>query len=446
MKVALILPKGVVSTNEEFRAIWKDAGYPAPDRYMFSGFALGLLVFAALLPESYDIEFIDEDFQQIDFEQPYDFVAISATTQKVPRAYEIGDLFRHRGVTVLMGGIHPTVMPEEAKEHSDSVVVGEVEGIISDLLRDIESGVLKPFYRNGDVVDIRKSPIPRYDLVDPGNYKVIWVQTARGCPHDCEFCAATKVYGSRYRRKRLNRVLQEIGVVKDIWKYPILGFADDNMFVNRKYSSELVRSLVPMNVRFIAQSDISVGEDAELLAALRQAGCIALYIGFESISVKSLEGLDKHNWKKRKLKEYASMIKNIQSNGIGVIGSFILGLDGDPQSVFEDTAQFIIDNNLYGSAINILTPLPGTRLRDRLEREGRLLEIPWDRYSYWNVNYKPRQFSPDQLIEGLLYVYRKVYSPSVRRSVSDHFKAIYRRRLDNSFSSPGKVPAITLPF
>jgi len=432
MKVALILPKGVIGTNEEFKDIWKDAGYVAPDRYIFSGFSLGPLVFAALLPESYDIQFIDEDFQEIDFEQPYDLVAISATTQKVRRAYEIGDLFRHRGVAVVMGGIHPTVMPEEAKEHSDSVVVGEVEGIISDFLRDVETGVLKPFYRNSAVVDITRSPIPRYDLVDPRNYRLIWVQTARGCPHDCEFCAATKVYGSRYRRKRLNQVLREIRVVKDIWKHPILGFADDNMFVNRKYSREVIRSLVPMNLRFVAQSDISVGEDTELLGALRKAGCIALYIGLESIYGKSLEGLDKHNWKRRKVKEYAILIRNIQSNGIGVIGSFILGLDRDPQSVFEDTAQFIIDNNLYASAINILTPLPGTRLRQRLESEGRVLEVPWDQYSYWKVTYKPRQFSPEQLLEGLSYVYRKVYSPAVRRKVSEHFKAIYKLGLDTS--------------
>lgn len=429
MKVALILPKGAVGTNEEFKAIWRDAGYPAPDRYMFSGFPLGLLVFAALLPGSYDLEFIDEDFQRVDFEEPYDLVAVSATTQKVQRAYEIGDLFRHRGIPVIMGGIHPTVMPEEAKAHCDSVVVGEVEGIISELLQDIESGDLKPFYHNRTVVDITRSPIPRYDLVDPDNYGLIWVQTARGCPHDCDFCAATKVYGSRYRHKELNQVLREVEVVRDIWKHSLLAFADDNMFVNRRYSTELLRSLIPMKLRFIAQSDISVGEDAELLTILRQAGCIALYVGLESVSGKSLAGIDKYNWKKGKQKEYSRLIGNIQSSGIGVVGSFILGLDGDPQSVFEDTARFIIDNNLYASAINILTPLPGTRLREKMEREGRVLAVPWDRYSYWNVTYKPRQFSPDQLRDGLSYVYKKVYSPDVRRNVGEHFKAIYKRNL-----------------
>ena len=195
MKVALISPKSSFSNipkiQTEFHKFSKQfAGY----RYIFSGFGLSLLTVAALMPKSFDITLIDESFDKIDFNEDYDLVGITAFTQQANRAYRIARKFKNRGVKVIIGGIHATVLPGEAKQYSDSVIVGEAEPVFSGLIKDFLRNELKPFYKSNKQFDLTKSPLPRYDLLKPDRYKVMWVQTTRGCPFDCEFCAASKVW------------------------------------------------------------------------------------------------------------------------------------------------------------------------------------------------------------------------------------------------------------
>lgn len=430
-KLALISPKNVLlnsdsDTTSFFRTSYDPVKETAIDPMKFiywSGASLGLLIVAALTPSYFSIDFIDENYEQIKFDANYDLVGISAMTQQAVRAYEIADEFRKRGTTVVIGGIHATVMSEEAKEHADAVIVGEAETLWPHLINDFIKGRLKPYYRSMEPIDLAQSPLPRYELLKKYDYRMFWIQTTRGCPRDCEFCAASKVYGKNYRYKNIEQVIVEINFIKRLWKEPLINFADDNMFVNKAYSRELIKKLKEAGIRWAAQTDVSIAEDDGLLRLLRESGCTLLFIGFETLSVKNQ--LDNHGFKQNRIKKYPEIIQKIQSYGIGVLGAFIIGLDEDDMSIVDDISSFIIDNRLYASHISILTPLPGTRLRERLLKENRILSNDWSRYALTNVNFIPKKMTPKELEQCLLKIYKRVYNKDVRSSVVRHFMGIY---------------------
>ncbi len=426
MKIALINPKGAfLSTNPEFADFWNNSKELSTYRHHWTGFSLGLLVIAALTPKDFDVEFIDENFDSIDFEKGYDIVALSGMTQQATRIYQIADEFRKRKTKVVIGGIHATVMPEEAKEHADSVIIGEGEELWPQFLEDLCKDREKPFYKAERAVDLAKSPIPRYELLNSQNYGLVWVNTTRGCPHDCMFCSSSRIYGYKYRQKNVDQVLAEIDKVKMICKNTMIAFADDNMFIDKKYSKELIKRLIPLNISWYAQTDVSVAKDENFLKMLKEAGCFFLFIGFESVSKESLRNLDSSNFKFRQLDNYSEVVRKIQSCGIGVMGAFIIGFDSDDKSTFREIADFIIESHLYGASITILTPLPGTQLREKLEKEKRIISNNWENYTLFNVNFIPKQMTSQELQDGLLEIYKRVYNKEVQLNISKYFKKIY---------------------
>ncbi|MCX5687452.1 MAG: radical SAM protein, partial [Candidatus Omnitrophica bacterium] len=307
-----------------------------------------------------------------------------------------------------------------------TVVIGEVEDIWQEVLEDFSNGNLKKFYRNKHPVDLTKSPLPRYDLVKKEHYKVIWIQTTRGCPIDCEFCSASKVFGLKLRHKKIDQVIKEIKLIKSLWEVPRISFADDNIVIDKKYAIELVKELKSLNIRWFIQADISIGDDDVFLKLLKESGCAIVFVGFESISKDSLKHTDRVGFKYNRVGKYQEYIKKIQSYGIGIMGAFIVGLDSDDASIFYRTANFIVDNRLYAAQITVLTPLPGTRLRERLEKESRLLSHPWDNYTFLDVNFIPKNMTPGVLQQGLYDIYRKVYSQESAVKRAQHFKQIYK--------------------
>ncbi len=431
MKLALITPKGVLfGSDPEVAGFFKEilsktAHDPFIPKYSsWSGPSLGLLIVAALTPPDFEIVYLDENYEQIDFSVRYDLVALSAMTQQATRAYEIADEFRRRNVKVVIGGIHATVMENEAGEHADAVVIGEAEDTWPDLINDLVQGTLQRIYRSTVPADLTRSPKPRYDLLKKYDYKMIWVQTTRGCPRDCEFCSASKVYGKVFRHKRIDQVLDEVRVVQGLWNRPFINFADDNMFLDRSYGGELVRALGTLGVQWTAQSDLAIGEDDVLLDQLRESGCKVLFIGFETLSKGNR--LDSHGWKMKKIETYPAVISKIQSRGIGILGAFIVGLDDDDRSVFDSLYVFIRENLLYAAQVTVLTPLPGTRLRQRLQEAGRIISSDWKRYTFVDVNFTPKKMSVEELQAGILDLYQRIYSKEARSAVLKHFKQIYR--------------------
>jgi len=380
-----------------------------------------------LTPNDIELELIEEGIDEIDFNRGYDLVAITAVTQQANRAYEIVRRCREKNIKVVLGGIHATVLPDEAKLYADSVVVGEAENSWPRLLDDFRHNKLSPIYASEQEVDLRESPIPRYELLGEKPCRLVWVQATRGCPHDCSFCCASRVYGPKYRHKSIDQVVEEIKKIRRIKKHTLIGFADDNLLCDKDYSRQLLEKVAALKIKWIGQSDISIADDNNLLKLTKRSGCVALLIGFESIIEDNLRGLDSSNWKFKHLKTYVEGIRAIQGDGIGIIGTFIVGFDNDDNSIFNKLADFIRSNHLAGGQIAALTPFPHTRIRENLLSEGRVLNTRWENYTLYDVNIKPKKMSPHELEKGILDTFKKVYSPGTAIEKGAYFKGIFSK-------------------
>lgn len=379
---------------------------------------LALPTIAGATPNDVDVIIVDEKVEEINFDEKVDLVGIGAMTPNINRGYEIADEFRQRGVKVAIGGIHASMMPEEASEHADTVIIGEADYLWPEMIEDFKQNNFQQFYRYDTYPDLGNLPTPRHDLVKSDRYVINQVQTTRGCPFDCDFCSVKAFSGKQFRLKNIEQVLKEIKALSPTYKMNVMGyelilpktliFADDNIIGNKNHARKLFEAMIPLKLSdWYCQSSINLGRDKEMLQLMREAGCQSVIIGIESVNRETLMGMDK---KINVVDEYYETIDTIQSSGIRVLGSFVLGSDSEDDSIFEKTADFIRDTNIVYSMINILTPLPGTKLFERFEREGRLLHKDWNHYSLEEVCFKPKQMSIDTLLEGRRWVYEQVYS------------------------------------
>lgn len=364
---------------------------------------LSLTTLAALTGDEWEVRLTDENVEPIDFADHPDLVGISVMTPLARRAYEIADRFRSEGVPVVLGGIHPTMMEEEARAHADVVVTGEAEAVWATLLEDFRAGRLKPLYRARDFVSMERFPVPRRELLKKKAYFFTnTIQTSRGCPFDCDFCSVTSFYGRTYRVRPVEDVVEEIEQMGG----GFLFFVDDNIAGKPRYAKDLFRALIPLRVKWFSQASLSMVKDAELLDLAGRSGCKGLFIGFESLSQEMLRAMGKSV---NRVSEYRDAVRRLHDHGIGIQGSFIFGTDQDDTSVFSDVMRFIEAAHLEAAIFSILTPFPGTRIRDALLREGRVLHSEWDHYDMNHVVFQPKRMSPDALQEGFHWAYRRLY-------------------------------------
>lgn len=368
---------------------------------------LALPTLAALTPPNVEVSIIDENVESINFDKKVDMVGITVPTFLAPRAYEIADEFRKRGVTVVLGGIHASMLPEEAIQHADAVVIGEAEEVWTNLIKDYRENKLQTFYRSLDRPKLNNQPPPRWNLLKNKFYKLHTIQTTRGCPYDCEFCSVRDFLGRKYRCKSLPKVISEIKMLMNIEK-KIFFFVDDNFIGNKKRVKTLLRSIIPLNIIYCIQAPLNVARDTELLQLLAESGCSRIFIGFESISKATIKQMNKSY--SNHVEEYEKDVEKVQSYGIGILGSFIFGHDSDDESIFENTVDFINRVNIESVVFHILTPFPGTRLFARLNKEGRILHKDWSKYDATYVCFKPKQMSPETLQNGLIWANQQVYS------------------------------------
>ncbi len=435
-RICLVSPRRHIwAKNEKITAVLKDA-----HEYLKAYFSppLALLTLAGMTPPNVEIVLAQDDFDEVDCHASFDLVGISVMIQNVDRAYEIADAFRSRGIYVVLGGIHPTVLPEEASLHADTVIVGEAEELWPRFLNDFESGEPRSIYRHppGHRVDLTRSPLPRYDLLNARNsmkdpryyYNFAPIQASRGCPHACDFCLVSDIYGKKNRRKSIEQIRSEILAVKQHLPNRLIGFVDDNLFLDRRFTRELLQTLEELKVRWVTQTDIAVGEDPELLRQMYRAGCLFLLIGFESSNPDNLSGIDPNRWKMRQLANYERYLHNIQESGIIVLGSFIVGLDHDDAGVFARTVDFV-DRNCITSNIFIATPLPGSRFYERLKQEGRLLypEPFWDRCTFYDVLFRLKGMTREEAEVGFIWAYQQTCSTKAFQKRADYIKEIYRK-------------------
>lgn len=417
MKIGLIAMSGVRAQSEELNRVGLTLpGFVERRQVIASMPSLSLLTLAALTPPYIDVDYweIKDLRQQGEFPDDYDLVAITSFSAQILDAYRVADVYRAKGISVVLGGLHVSVLPEEAKIHATSVVVGEGEVLWPQVVRDAERGQLQPYYRQepGRWFDLADAPVPRYELLQLDKYNRLTVQTSRGCPHRCEFCASSILLTPKYHVKPVERVLEEIRYIKTLWKHPFIEFADDNSFVTKEHYKVLLRALIPERIRWFTETDISVAEDDELLDLMRESGCQQVLIGLESPQASGLDGLEqRRNWKLKRLPTYEAAIERIQSRGITVNGCFILGLDGHTPEIFDDIYDFVEQSGLYEVQITVQTAFPGTPLYGRLKAQGRIIEKErWDRCTLFDVNFVPTHMTPGELQWGLVDLARRLYT------------------------------------
>ena len=386
-----------------------------------------LLIVSALTPKDIEVEIIDENIEEIDFDKKADLVGITTMTASSPRAYEIADTFRERGIPVIFGGIHATVLPEETAQHADAVIIGEAEGLWEKLIEDFKKGgkqALDKFYKSSQRPDPVKIPIPRRELIkDKGYLLSRFLQLTRGCPFDCSFCSVSKFFGKKYRFRPIKKVIEEIrGMIGKPLKTRFLGFLDDNIVGNINYARELFKALIPYKLLWIGQSSINIAQHGDVLQLAAASGCKGLFIGFESISESSLREANKSQ---NKIKFYERAIKKIHQFGISIEGAFIFGFDHDDKSIFKKTVQFIERVKLDAVQFSILTPLPGTRLYEKLEKEDRIIDRNWSNYDLAHVVFQPKLMTPQELKQGFDWAYQRIYRLS---SIFKRLSGLYRGR------------------
>jgi len=384
---------------------------------------LGILTAAALVPDNWEIKYISSFIDEIDYSERFDIIALGGMTGRADDTYAIAQKFKQQGIYIVMGGIHATVLPDEAKEYADTVIVGEAEETFPRFLEDYCNNRPEPYYYSKHEVDISKSPIPRFDIIK-AKYQNYPIQTTRGCPHNCKFCAATRIYGKKYRHKEVDQVIEEIKFLKFLKPNPFIIFVDDNMFVNKSFSYDLIEKLIPLGIKWQGLSDTSIGKDKELLSLMNKAGCRELFIGFESVNPENIEDVNQTRWKAKRVKEYQSAVKNIRDTGMRIYGSFILGFDKDTKEDFRSIEDFVIENKIFGQ-FAILTPLPGTELYDEFKKSGRIIEKKsWKYYTFLDCVITHPNFTADELEKEASELWRVTYS-------QEHFSRVTRALIES---------------
>jgi radical SAM superfamily enzyme YgiQ (UPF0313 family) len=367
---------------------------------------------AAITPKHHRVTVLNERYATISYDTKYDVVLINYVTSTAPRAYMIADSFRKKGILVILSGFHASGLPEEAKQHADSVLVGRNESTWLTILRDIEEKHLQPFYHAPPYAPSLRLPASQVSL--PGFMMIGALEATRGCPYQCEFCPETNIEGGAvYFKRPIPEVIEEIKTIPQ----KILMFYDTSLTIDPDYTKELFKKMKGLKKKFFCNGNVDVlAQDKELIHLSKKAGCLAWLVGFESFCQDTLNQVGKTT---NTVQEYAQAVKNIHSQKMVVIGDFIFGFDNDTPKVFEKTLAMIQYLEIDVADFSILTPFPGTPLFKKFDTQGRILTKDWELYNMGHAVFQPAHMTPEQLEEGVRGIFREYYSApmSIKRVV-----------------------------
>lgn len=374
---------------------------------------LSLGVLAGMTPSDVGVQLIDDKLEQIPYDTDADLVAITVMTAAAPRAYQIADQFRKQGKRVVLGGMHPTALPDEAGQYADVVGIGEAEGFWPKLVEDARGGELKSRYGPCERQNPFWTPPARSDLFGDRYRLKNMVQTTRGCPFRCNFCSVSKFFGRTYRFRHIPDILNELKQYRD----QMVGFVDDNIMGmgHHKRAKELFRAIIKadLNIKWISQGSVDMARDEELLELAKESGCVGIFIGFESLMEENIKAIGKNV---NRIEDYEKVIKTIHSYGIAIEGAFIFGLDGDDKTVFERTVKFAKRMKLAAAQFGVLTPFPGTDLYHKLMSEKRIFDFDWSHYDIGHAVFKPKKMDARTLEEETKRAWRDFYTiPSIAK-------------------------------
>ncbi len=398
-------------------------------KYQYAGVPpLGLITVASLLRDNpaVDVTIVNEFLDDVPFEGDYDLVGIGVTfTSVFPRAVDISRRFRERGIPVVMGGVHVTCNPATSAPHADALVLGEAEGVFPALIDDfLATGKLKPVYggdpaMRGDSFD---SPLPNYDLLDMDRYFKIGLfrksnyfslETSRGCPMSCDFCSVRLSHGPKVRQRPIASVIATIRHVRERYGGRYFLLADDYFLFDKEHARELLKAMAREDIRFFCESSVRVAEHEDLFPLLKAAGCVAVFLGVESVDQGSLASVNK---KHNKVANYQEVFRAFDRRRIPVVASIIFGLDEDDATIFDRTLAFLETVKLQRTMFGIATPLPGTAFYERCRQDGRLITDDWTRYDGTHAVFRPRKMTPEELETGWARAQRQYYSlPAISR-------------------------------
>ena len=387
---------------------------------------LTLPTLAGLTPPEIDVEICDESVDEVNLRTDADLIGITGITSQINRAYELADIFRKRGKTVIMGGIHVSSLPEEAKRHCDSIVIGEAEDIWEDILEDFKNNRLKKEYKSDGYSDLKKLVIPRYDLLKLDRYRKstgtnlprLPIQATRGCPFNCNFCSVTRFWGPKIRTKPLENVEKELLYIKNMGTNRVF-FTDDNFIAQVSYTRELIKLIKKHDFTFFCQVSSNIQQYEDIISAMGEARCSGAFIGIESFSDDNLLDMNK---KFNKLADYKKLFALFEKANIQVTASLMMGLDGDTRETMLETIQRLCELNVNYIQLNLLMLLPGTKLKEKYEKDNRITDTNWDNQNGAVVTFKPKHFNSDELQSYYWQLYKSFYSlPRI-------YKRIFTRR------------------
>ncbi len=446
MKIALVAMSGVRVRNQELAAVGVTLpGFVERSQVIASLPSLGLLTLAGATPPHHDLSY----FEHVDVtperlaDEGFDLVAISTFTAQAPEAYALADACRARGRRVVIGGLHASVLPDEAAAHADHVVAGEGEEAWPELLADLEAGRARRLYdARGRVFSLAKAPLPRYDLLDPTRYNRITLQTTRSCPRACTFCASGLLLRGPYRKKPVELVARDLEAIGRVWPRPFLELADDNTFVDKRWGRELVHTMGAAGAPWFTETDVTLADDPEFVDLLAASGCRQVLIGLEAADAAATSSVEARPFKAPRVARHAEAVRTIQERGVSVNGCFVLGLDAHTPEVFARTAAYAQALGLAEVQLTVMTPFPGTPLYADLLAQGRIL-VPgdWGGNTLFDVTFRPASMTVKDLEAGLREAFRLVYAPAAvtarRRAFHGQVRAFRRGRARRSRETGG---------